>query len=158
MVQHEIQIHAHAALMALPQEGLVILHRAELRIDRVIVIHVILVVRRRRMHRREPQRVKSEVPDVIELRADPVEVSDPVSVRIAEGIDEDLIGRAVSVVSFGPREVFVVINHLSRRGSGLAARCLFRSASRYAQQHAQDGTNGSLNVFHPFTAPDIPST
>ena len=100
------------------------------------------------MHRGQPNRVKSEVLNVVQFGTDAIQVADPVSVRIAERIDKDLIRRAVFIISVHPRQVLVEIQHLDSRNSGLSARCLICiwifAASCNTQHCAKDHAYCSL--------------
>jgi hypothetical protein len=64
----------------------------------LIVADVVAVVaQRRRIKRHEPDRVDAELPDVAELRGEPLEITDAVVVRIEEGLDVHLINDGVLV-------------------------------------------------------------
>ena len=173
MIEHEIHIHADPPLTARFQQGFTVLHCSERRIDRVIVIHIILVIGRRRMHGSQPDRVKSQIFNIIQFGPDAVQVPDPVSVRVAERINKDLIGRTIIVICLRPHKVFVIVQHLDMRSSGLtAARCitpvrrdsrpvlarcllflLTLAASCDTQHRAQDHAYDFLYSSHPDISP-----
>jgi hypothetical protein len=84
-------------------ERLELVEVAEDRIDVGVVGDVVAEVRqRRRIDRRQPQRVDSEPRQMVEPRADAREVADPVAVRVLEGARVDLVDDPVSEVAAQP--------------------------------------------------------
>ena len=92
VVRHPVEQHAEPASMGLGEQPIEHAEIAEDRVDRLVIAHVVPEVgHRRAVDRREPDRVDPEAGDVIELRADAGEVSDPVAVGVRERARVDLV-------------------------------------------------------------------
>ena len=149
VVEHQVQQDADAALMAFRQQRLVILHRPEGGIDGVVVIHVVLVVGGRRVHGGQPELVEAHARDIVQLAADPVQIADPVPVRVAERVREDLVGSPEEIVADDRFQVLVEGDHLNGGAGGcpLAARAP-HGALDGGQQRAQTQEVPPCEVFH----------
>ncbi len=110
MVQHEVHQHADAALVRLGHQPLEIGVGTVVRLDLVVVGHVVAVIAGRLGHRHQPEAARAQiragaripVVDVVERLGESVEVADPVTVAVAEGADEDLVaGRSLRPSSGG---------------------------------------------------------
>ena len=135
--------------MAFRQQRLVILHRPEGGIDGVVVIHVVLVVGGRRVHGGQPELVEAHARDIVQLAADPVQITDPVPVRVAERVREDLVGSPEEIVADDRFQVLVEGDHLNGGAGGcpLAARAP-HGALDGGQQRAQTQEVPPCEVFH----------
>jgi hypothetical protein len=72
--------------------------RAVVRMDVVVVGDVVsIVTQRRRVERQQPDRVDTQVADVIELLRESLEVADAVVVRVEVGLDVELVDDDVLV-------------------------------------------------------------
>src|SRR6185437_4206215 len=92
MAADEIDQHFDSERMGALDQPVKIVERAEDRIDRAMIGHVIAeVAHRREEERREPHRVDAERRDIVELRGDAGEVADAVAVRVAKAARIDLI-------------------------------------------------------------------
>ena len=92
VVHHQVQHDAQPATVRLRDEPVERCIAAEERIDRGVVADVVSdVAARRRVDRGEPQRVDTEVPQVVELGDDPGQVADPVAVAVGEAARVDLV-------------------------------------------------------------------
>ena len=67
VVHHKVNEQAYTALFALCGEVFEILHRAELRVYAVVVLHAVLMIGARGHYRREPDPVEAHVLDIIQL-------------------------------------------------------------------------------------------
>ena len=77
------------------------------RIDCGVIGHVVAeILHRRRIDRREPERVDAQPVQVVQARDDPAQVADAVAIRVHEGARIDLIDDAAL-----PPEMF----HFARR-------------------------------------------
>ena len=140
--------------MALGKQGLVILQRPEAGVNRVVVIHIVLVVGVRGVHWGQPQLVKAHVADVVQLSANPVQVPDAIAVRVAERIDKDLVRCAIGVVNHRRHKALVVVDHLDRRGRQHHTPLpLVRNVSQKEQQRTQEGRYPLFETFHHETYP-----
>src|SRR6185437_798924 len=103
----QVDQHVEAERMRALDQPVEIVERAEYRIDRAMIGHVIAeVAHRREEERRGPYGVDAERRDIIELRRDAGQVADAVAIRIAETARIDLIDDGA-----GPP--FVVLHALS---------------------------------------------
>src|SRR5262249_41576868 len=92
MVRHEIEDDANTALVKRARQSVEIAKRPEERIDIDIVGDVIAEVsHRRRVDRRQPDRVDPEPAQIIDALEDPTEVADTIAVAVLEGAGIDLI-------------------------------------------------------------------
>ncbi len=96
VVRNPVQRDADPALVGIPQQLIEILERAEEGIDAAVVGDVVAEVRhRRRLERREPERVDAEPREMVEALPDALEIADPVAVRVLVRARIDLIDDAV---------------------------------------------------------------
>ena len=83
VVEDHVKHQADAALVRLADQSLRILHGSEHGIDRIVVRHIVAVVVHRRFEERsDPDIVDSQGLQVVQAGADPVQITDPVSVGI----------------------------------------------------------------------------
>src|SRR5207248_6893509 len=114
VVDDEVDQDANAATVGLVHEFDKVPARAEARIDAEVVGDVVPVVAaRRRLERREPDRVDAEALEVVEPPAQPFEVAAAVAVRVDVRLDVDAVDERVLVpevadylatLPSGPRE------------------------------------------------------
>ncbi len=103
VVQHQVKDDPDAPPMGLLDETLEVLIRAVLRIDALVVLHVIAVVTRGLEDRHQPDARRPQVGggrrvsivDVIKLLDEPVEVADAVTIAVGERSYEDLVADRV---------------------------------------------------------------
>ena len=92
VVEHEIHDDADAAASGLGDEAIHVLHRAEERVHVPVVRDVVaVVVLRRAVHRRQPDRVDPQRLQIVQMREDAGDVADPVAVGVGEAARVDLI-------------------------------------------------------------------
>ena len=102
MIDHQIHYDPDPFLVRFFEQIVKILHRAELVHDLFVIGNVIAVVRIRGLiDRRKPDHVDSQIGQVIQFFPDPVQIADPVVVRIIEAARINLIHYAL----FPPRFV-----------------------------------------------------
>ena len=109
MVDREVQNHEHIALMADIEQLEKIVRRAELRVDLVVVCHIVFMIRRRREDRRQPKplhaerlaRIRIAVVQVVHSVHNALDIADPVPVRVRERADKDFIEHAVVILDRG---------------------------------------------------------
>ncbi len=93
VVDHEVHDDADAALFALGDQAVHVLHRAEAWVDRVVVRDVIALVRERGdVDRREPEEVDAELLQGVQPGNDARKVADAVAVGVAEAFRINLVG------------------------------------------------------------------
>ena len=98
VVDDELGDDPHAALVRLGDQPLDVLQIAVGGVHRAIVGDVVAVVaQRRRVEGQEPDRGDAEFLDIVEPLQKPLEIADPVAVRIGEGLDVQLIDDRVLV-------------------------------------------------------------
>ena len=96
VVEHHVHDDAQTALFTLRHQPVEVLHRPERRVDRAVVRDVVAVVLPRRgVQRREPDRRRAEVPDIVELRDDAGDIADAVVIGVHEAQRIDLIHHRV---------------------------------------------------------------
>ena len=108
VVEHQVHDDPDVTLVRFAEQALEILHAAVIRIDRVVIGHIVAMVRRRRVDGHQPDAFDPQILKIIELFNDPVEVADAVPIAVAEGADEDLVEDRVvppgePVCAFGER-------------------------------------------------------
>ncbi len=92
VVRHVVDEHAEVALVRRGHEGVEVIKRPEHRVDIGVVGDVVSEVgHRRRIERRDPDGVDAQPGQVVEPRGDPLQVTDPVAVRIGERTGVDLV-------------------------------------------------------------------
>ena len=97
MVEHHVEHEADSMRLGLAGELVEVVHRAEHRLDRAIVGHVIaVVVLRRDEEGRDPEVVHAEMLEVVEAVRDAAQVADAVAVGVLEAADVDLVDDLVS--------------------------------------------------------------
>ena len=105
VVHHEVGDDPQAAGMRRVEEGLDVLDRAVVPVDRGEVGDVVpVVLQRRGVHRQQPDAVDAEVADVVEPLDHAAEVTDAVGVAVLHGLD----GRLVEDGVLEPKGVGVV--------------------------------------------------
>ena len=96
MVEYHIKHKTDAACLCLADERIHILHRAEARIDGAVVRDIVAVVLLRRDEERsQPEEVDAELPQIVELGGDAIQIAESVAVRIVEGFRIDLVNDLV---------------------------------------------------------------
>ncbi len=92
----EVEEQAQAAIVRARDESVEAVEVTQLGRDRAVVGHVVPHVGEgRRVDRREPERVDSEVHEVVEPRLDAGQIADPVAVRVLERARIDLVDDGV---------------------------------------------------------------
>ena len=92
MPRDEVQEHPDPLFVRAGEQADQVLIRSVARGDAAVVAHVVAGVFERRVEAGiDPQGVAAEVPDIIQLLDDPVQVADPVAVGIEKGLRVDLI-------------------------------------------------------------------
>lgn len=99
VVQHQIDEHANATPVRLRHQALEVLVGAVVRIDPVVVRHIVPVIARRFGHGHEPDAPRAQIAviarvavvDIVEFLDEPAQISDAVAVAVVERADEDLI-------------------------------------------------------------------
>src|SRR5262245_22183047 len=92
VIRHEIDEHADTTLGGRRDERVELGERTERGIDAAVIGDVVSpIFVRRRMDRREPDRVDTEPGEMVELPGDAAEVADAVTVRVGERSNVDLI-------------------------------------------------------------------
>ena len=97
MVENHIKHQADPVLVRFPDQSFGVFHSPEHRVYAEVVRDVVAVVVHRRLEERgDPNVINSQRLKIIQLGTDSVQVSDPVSVRVAVRLNINLIHRAVS--------------------------------------------------------------
>ena len=92
VVGHHVDDHAEAQRVRPLEQGVEVGERAEQRVDAAEVADVVAAVDlRRRVERREPDRVDAERGDGVEPRGDARQVAEPVTVAVGERARVDLV-------------------------------------------------------------------
>jgi hypothetical protein len=88
MVQHQLGDHLQTAVMRLLQEDLEVAQRAVGRVNVGVVGDVVAVVLERRgVERKQPDRGNSQILQVVQLRCQAAEVADAIVVAVGERAD-----------------------------------------------------------------------
>ncbi len=96
VVGHQVDDDAQVQLVGPGHQGVGVGQRAEQRVDVAVVGDVVaVVVLRRGVERRDPQRVDTQLGEVGEPRRDAGEVADAVAVAVGEAADVDLVDDGV---------------------------------------------------------------
>jgi hypothetical protein len=102
VVGHEVDDHAEPQLVSPGEEGVEVRERAEQRVDVAVVADVVArVALRRRVERREPERVHSQVREVLQTGGDARQVPDAVAVGVGPRAGIDLIDDGVAPPALG---------------------------------------------------------
>jgi len=105
VIRHDVDDRADAERTRFRDHLLGLRERPEVRLDRPVVRDVVpRVSLGRGVPRVEPQGVDAELAEVRELRPDAGEIADPVSARVAEAADVDLIDDGASPPSASRRQ------------------------------------------------------
>ena len=91
VVDDQIEDDLDPAFVRFGDEGFEVGHRAVVFFDRVKILKIVAVVRRRLEHRREPDRIDAEIAQVIEFRDHPFEIAVAVAVAVLERTRPDLV-------------------------------------------------------------------
>ena len=92
VVDDQVHDQLDPAVVQLLDELVDVVERAEERVDVLVVRDVVaVVVLRRRVHRGQPHHVDAEHRQVVEVPEDPLDVADPVAVRVGERPGIDLV-------------------------------------------------------------------
>src|SRR6266699_1141301 len=91
VVQHQIDEHADVMLVRRGDECREILIRPVVGLDLVVIGDVVAVIARRLRHRHQPDAIRAEPRDVVELVGEPAQVSDAVAVAVVERAHEYLV-------------------------------------------------------------------
>ena len=108
MVHDQIQNHADIPLVARSDQLLKILHRTVLGIDGIIVGYIIFVISGAWVNGHQPNAGDSQLLQIVQLGDHTLQITDSIAVRVAEGIDEDLVEGAIVIIGafaqcFDPR-------------------------------------------------------
>ena len=124
MVQDIVHVDLDVLGMGRVDQVLEVLLRAEQRVHGIVIIHVITVIGGRLLRRRQPQRRRAHLVQVVQLVLDALEVAHAVAVAVGEGIDEQLVGRGralVAIEAVGVRhdrdDVLPLLGHGDRDGA-----------------------------------------
>ncbi len=110
VIDDELGDQAQATAVRLAHQPPDVRHRAVGRVDAAIILDVVAIVaQRRRVERQEPDRVDTQVRDVVELLYQPVEITDSVIVRVEERLDVRLVDDGVLVPEW--------VGHAQRRSA-----------------------------------------
>ena len=102
VVDHQLGDDADVPLVRRVEERPKVLDRAVRRVDLLVRGDVVAVVlERRRIERQQPDRVRAELADVVELLDQSAEVAVAVGVRVAEALDVELVDDRVFVPEGG---------------------------------------------------------
>ncbi|MNE60484.1 hypothetical protein D3C80_1556290 [compost metagenome] len=94
MIDHNISHQFHAAPVQLLHKLLKVLHRAEVRINRLIIGHVVtVIILRRDIDRLQPDNINAKLLQVIQLLCKPFNISCSVACRILKALRVYLIHR-----------------------------------------------------------------
>jgi hypothetical protein len=95
MVQHDIDDHAKPAPVRFREQPIEVGQAAEVRIDRLVIADVVPEVDvRRRVKRRHPDRINTEVLEVRQPARDPVQVADAIVVGVLKTAEIHLVETA----------------------------------------------------------------
>ena len=114
VVHHHVHHHADVALACLGHEAIEISERAVLWIDVLVVGNVVAEIHVRRLiHRRKPDCIHAQLLEVVEPRSNPVQVADPVAIRVLKAARVYLVDHGILppilFPSPAPRFVAVVV-------------------------------------------------
>ena len=98
VVQDEVGDDMDVPLLALGHQLLEVGHGAVLGIDVIVVPNVILVVGLTGMDGHEPDTVDAQLLEVVQLGDDTLQVTNAVTVGVAEGIDENFVEGTVVII------------------------------------------------------------
>ena len=143
VVEHQVENHRNAPLLAGSHEIVKILQRAKLGVDAIIVHDIILMVSGGRMDGGQPDAAHTQLLQIVQLRGDAVQVTHSVPVGIAEGIDKNFIKGGIAAL--------LILQVHPRRVGG--------EASKRENGGEQQGENTSAfaHGFYPFTPPAMAS-
>jgi hypothetical protein len=98
VVDHEFRDHVKTAPVSLPEKDPEVLEGAVGRMNpRVIRDVVPIILQRGRTEREQPDRRHPEIPEVVELAGQSLEITHPVPVTVAKGLDVDLVNDGILV-------------------------------------------------------------
>ena len=87
MIQHEVHVNLDALGMGGVHEVLEIGLGAVQRVHRIVVVHIISVIRIGGMRRAQPQSGGAQAIQIVQFVLDTLEIADPVAVAVGEGVD-----------------------------------------------------------------------
>ena len=107
MVHDKINDHVDSALVAFIYKCRKIIHRPVLRIDCFIIRHIILVIRRGRHDRHQPDTIASQIRvrlritviDIIEIFRQSFQITDSISVTVIKTVNKHFIISSVIVIN-----------------------------------------------------------
>src|SRR5690554_7079535 len=91
VVQNQIHNHSDSATVGCINQLREVLQCADLRIDSVVVKHVVLMISWRRMNWRQPNPADAQLNKVIQPLDDPPQIPEAVTVAIGEGPHKNLV-------------------------------------------------------------------
>src|SRR4051794_6565548 len=137
MGRDDVGDHAEVECVRLPDELVEVVERAEKRVDLDVVRDVVPVIRaRRRVERRQPEGVDTELFEVLQLLRDAGDVADTVAVRVGKAPHVDLVEdgvappRAHFATSTSSAQVGIAERPSSARHERAAQAFACRAASR----------------------------
>jgi len=134
MVDHKIHQHANPSRLRLRHHVIEIRHRPILRSDRRVIRNVVPVIHaRRRIHRRNPDRIHAQVLEIIQPRSDPIDIPDPIPIRVLKASWVDLINHRMmppAILSVRTRW------HHHRRPARTLRRLLTSRSHRHPRQNS----------------------
>ena len=89
--------------MAICQKFFEVLYGSVSRIYGILIRNIVLMIRCAGMDRHEPNTRDPQFLQVIQLGSDTLQISDPITVGITEGIDKDLIPGTIMIVGALPQ-------------------------------------------------------
>ena len=85
-------------LFTFSQKGLEVLQGTVGRIDLIVIADIILVIAAAGMNGHEPNAVNAKLLQIVQLRANAIDIADAVAVGITEGINENFVPSTVIIV------------------------------------------------------------
>ena len=150
VVQHEVDDHAHAAVVSLFQQRVEVGQRPVVRVDVLVVRNVVAGIRERRRHDgHEPNGVHTKCLELVEPRGEPGDVTDAVAVAVLKRAH----------VHFVEHRVAVPVRPLQEaRGFGRAVllgetRRLLRVVTGAAAAHERGGEGQGMAEAHAAILP-----
>ena len=94
VVHHQIHDNGNPPLFGLPKQAFHVLHASKRRINRIIIRYIIPLIHKGGLiDRRDPDNADPQPLQIIKLPGNPLQIADPVPVRIHKALWIDLIRR-----------------------------------------------------------------
>jgi hypothetical protein len=98
VVDHKFRDHVKTAPVSLSKEGPKVLKRAVGRVNARVIRDVVpVILQRGRTEREKPNRRHPEILEVVELAGQPFEITYPIPVTVAKGLDVELVDDGILV-------------------------------------------------------------